>query len=314
MFLCRLRVKNGKTWKNYWMFFMCHTVLSQGRIHIFISPAPRAAKFFFFFFTTDTFCSFRCILTLDAQIWARLMDAKVYHARFVWTQLFRARAWFWNRAWGHLKRWSRARFVCARSAGGVEAASECSLLYCAAFWGEMMGRWRKCFLGFFGKPPWCILFLDCMRTQRCSGTKQSHQYESWVVGLRGRGGAIVLAQDTKQSCQMWKHHQIQMQVPRLLLTSSLHLLPSERSLKNISQRTTVTSQELFGSRCSNTNQYSPRTPAAGGCIYKLKTTLKASLGALLCLSKLSASKEPLLVCTSLQWWVFCYSEPPRNPS
>lgn len=97
----------------------------------FISPAPGAANSSYltncvFFLMADTFCYFRCILTLDAraQIWANLMDTKVYHVWFVWTQPFRARAWFWNCAWGHLKRWSCARFMCAwaRSAGGVETA------------------------------------------------------------------------------------------------------------------------------------------------------------------------------------------------
>lgn len=71
----------------------------------------------------------------------------------------------------------------------------------------------------------------------------------------------------------------------------LHLLPSKRSLKNISKQTTVTSQSLWITLFRHESVFTSHT-CGGGCIYKLKMTLKASLWALLCLSKLCTFQRP----------------------
>lgn len=355
MFLSHLTVKNAKPWRDHWMFFFSLTVLSRGRIQmvaLYISSS-RCCQIlhtwqivlFFFFLMADTFCYFRCILTLDAwtQIWACVMDAKVYHVWFVWKQPFGARAWFWNCAWGHLKRWSCARFICARarSAGGVEAAvvKRVSVVF---FIGLLM---------IFGELQMMVVVAvyivhGCVRHR---STKQMlpSWWRKWFLLVckitlvhtvpRLYAHAKMFRNETK--LLIWKlssgfggqrepscSHGIRAKCENTInffpissLASSpspfnieLHLLPSKQSLKNISKQTAVTSQSFWITLFRHKSVFTSHT-CAGGCIYKLKMTLKASLWAPLCLSKLCTFRHP----RSPSWSARLYNDEcfaTRNPA
>lgn len=88
----------------------------------------------------------------------------------------------------------------------------------------------------------------------------------------------MLAQDTKQLCQMWKHHKNfspyhHLQVPCLLLTSSC-ISYHQSDLLRISGSKPHQHHRAFRSRCSGTNQYSPHTPAVEAASISLKWHLR----------------------------------------